>query len=317
MKLSAFVLPALAGFVSLSPALAAPNLFRETFAADPAEGGWQVFGQTNLFHWNPTNQDLEVTWDSSQPTSYFYRPLGRTLTQADGFHLEFDLQLADATAAGWSSQLAIGLLRLADATSPDFNRSWGVCSNLLEFDYFPQTPQLKPSLDATVVDAANNFYFKFDDTRPLATNVTYHVALTHYAGARSITARISTGGQLYSTLPQRRDYGASWDFQLDALSITSYADDGLGDTVLAHGTVDNVLFVTPLPVEQVQALADAPPFGVRFASATNWVYTLERTVNFTDWTDAVSAPGTGGPLTLRDPAAPAAAAYYRVRADLP
>ena len=48
----------------------------EDFSTDPQAKGWQVFGDTNLFAWNSTNRNLEVTWDSTQPNSYFYYPLG-------------------------------------------------------------------------------------------------------------------------------------------------------------------------------------------------------------------------------------------------
>jgi hypothetical protein len=43
----------------------------ENFANDPLRNGWQIFGDTNLFQWDSTNQNLDVTWDSSQTNSYF------------------------------------------------------------------------------------------------------------------------------------------------------------------------------------------------------------------------------------------------------
>jgi hypothetical protein len=57
--------------------------FAEDFSTDPLQNGWQIFGDTNLFRWDSTNQDLDVTWDSSQSNSYFYHPLGTTLSKAD------------------------------------------------------------------------------------------------------------------------------------------------------------------------------------------------------------------------------------------
>ena len=79
-----------------------------------------------------------VTWDSSQPNSYFYHPLGTILTRNDDFSLEFDLQLNDAEASGYGFELAIGFLNLAEATSTNFNRSTGANSpDLVEFTYFP------------------------------------------------------------------------------------------------------------------------------------------------------------------------------------
>ena len=67
----------------------------ENFSSDPLQNGWQVFGNANLFQWNSTNQNLEVTWDSTNVNSYFNHPLGYTLTTNDDFSLSFDLRLAD------------------------------------------------------------------------------------------------------------------------------------------------------------------------------------------------------------------------------
>ena len=45
----------------------------ENFSGAPLARGWKVFGDGSLFHWNPTNQNLEVTWESSRTNSYFQR----------------------------------------------------------------------------------------------------------------------------------------------------------------------------------------------------------------------------------------------------
>ena len=103
----------------------------------PALDGWQVFGNTNLFQWNSTNRMLDVTWDSSQTNSYFYHPLGVTLTTNDSFCVLFDLQLNDAVVTQDGNQVAVGLFHFSDATSPDFNRANSPLPNLFEFDYFP------------------------------------------------------------------------------------------------------------------------------------------------------------------------------------
>ena len=65
----------------------------ENFSANPLQNGWQIFGDTNLFQWDSTNQNLAVTWDSSQTNSYFYHPLGTILTRNDDFSLAFDLAI--------------------------------------------------------------------------------------------------------------------------------------------------------------------------------------------------------------------------------
>ena len=87
------------GIIVLS-ALVAACLVRaatisENFVTDPRARGWKVFGDTNLFRWNATNQNLEMTWDSSHSNSFFYLPLGTILAKADDFSFSFDLRLRD------------------------------------------------------------------------------------------------------------------------------------------------------------------------------------------------------------------------------
>src|SRR6516164_11579869 len=111
----------------------------EDFSSNPAIRGWHIFGNTNLFQWDAVNQNLRVTWDSSQPNSYFYLPLGTILARDDDFSFSFDLRLSDATTNDTTGpmQLALGFLNLADATDPGFQRGAGVSPNVAEFDYYP------------------------------------------------------------------------------------------------------------------------------------------------------------------------------------
>ena len=78
-------------FVTLLPAQAA--VFTEEFASPPAARGWRTFGDGSLFSWNATSQNLEVTWDSARPNSYFFRPLGTIVGKSDDFSFQFDLRL--------------------------------------------------------------------------------------------------------------------------------------------------------------------------------------------------------------------------------
>ena len=68
---------------------------QENFPGDPQQNGWRIFGDTNLFQWDSTNENLDVTWDSSQTNSYFYHSLGTIVAKSDDFSLSFDLQLSD------------------------------------------------------------------------------------------------------------------------------------------------------------------------------------------------------------------------------
>ena len=80
--------------------------FSEDFSADPGTHGWKIHGNTNLFGWDAANQNLRVTWDSSQPNSYFYLLLGTILSRSDDFSLALDLQLEDI-AAGKKPKVAL------------------------------------------------------------------------------------------------------------------------------------------------------------------------------------------------------------------
>ena len=292
------------------------TLVQEKFAANPVLADWQILGDTNLFQWNATNQNLAVTWDSSRSNSFFHHPLGATFTKADGFCVQFDLNLTDAVATGYF-ELAIGLCKLADVSSPAFSRANFSSPNLVEFDFFPDGPlSYGPSLDATLIDANNNLSFSYDDSRALVNGVIYRVVLVHHAGESTLSGTIYTNGQIFTSLPNFRDYGAD-NFQLDTLTISSYTtmDDTYGDALLAHGTVDNLAFASPLPVDKISAVATG---GIQFRSDTNWLYTLEQSANFKTWTPAAPVVrGNGTNLVLQATNVPSDKSFYRVRADLP
>ena len=301
----------------------AAAVFQENFSADPATAGWIVYGDGNLFHWNSTNQNMEVAWDSSRPNSYFYHPLGTTLAIDDSFSLEFDLQLKDVTVTGFF-ELAIGLLNFSSATSTNFSRANAASPNLFELDYFPDGG-FGPSIDATLADMTvsstntGDYYFAYD-TLPLQPGVTYHVVLNHVAGSATISGTVSTNGRLYTSLPQVFA-GPITDFRLDTLSISSYTstDDPFGDSILAHGVVVN--FAVTLPPAPIQNLTGAFRNGLwqtQFLSRSNWLYTLERTSDLHAWTEiSADTAGLDGQLTLSDSNAPAFNAFYRIRAHRP
>jgi hypothetical protein len=288
----------------------------EKFTANPALDGWRIYGDTNLFQWNSTNQNLDVTWDSSQTNSYFYLPLGQTLTTNDSFCIQFDLNLTDVDAVGYY-QLAVGLCNFADSTSSTFSRANGISPNLFEFDYYPDGPQsFGPSIDATLVDTNSNFYFAYDATQPLINGTTYHIILLHQANASTVSGEVLANGEVVSTLPAIYAGGAG-AFQLDTLAIDNYTtlDDVYGDSLLAHGTVDNLVFASPLPVGTISTVAAGQ---VKFASDTNWLYTVQQTADFQTWSTAAPAvPGNGTNLVIQAISLPTDKSFYRVRADVP
>src|SRR5947209_3134390 len=127
----------------VSAFLIAPISWARTINEDfvtPFQNGWQIFGNTNLFHWNLANQNLEVTWDSRESNSFFYFPLGTTLTRSDDFAIAFDLRLNDIISGiepGKTTGLEIGFgfLNFSTATNSGFARGvFGSAPGLVEFD---------------------------------------------------------------------------------------------------------------------------------------------------------------------------------------
>src|SRR5215468_9297510 len=114
-RLMVMVLAAMAG---LSEAKSAT--ITQDFSTNPFEKGWKIFGDSSLFQWDATNQNLRVTWNSAQPNSYFYHWLGTILARDDDFTVAFDLQLREppGPTPGPKTntfEIAIGLLNLDQA----------------------------------------------------------------------------------------------------------------------------------------------------------------------------------------------------------
>src|SRR5450755_2128168 len=86
---------AFASLFVLSVTSAFAMTITENFTNDPSLDGWQAFGNTNLFQWDSASNDLAVTWNSTNANSYFYHPLGVTLTSASNFMFAVDFKLQD------------------------------------------------------------------------------------------------------------------------------------------------------------------------------------------------------------------------------
>jgi len=304
---------------------------QEDFSSNPADRGWLAFGQTNLFSWNATNQNLEVTWDSSQANSYYYHPLRTVLGKGDNFGLEFDLRLLDISTNTRSGpfEIAIGFLNFAEATAATFQRGSGVSPangprDLVELDYFPAGyyagfGDVAPSLSPTAVSADNGFASGFDLIE-LTTNDLFHVSLTYSSSNQTLHTMITRNGAPFGPIDDVSLGTNFGDFRVDTVSINSYSDSGDDyDSVLAHGVVDNLVVTTPSsPVDQVAGQWSGGRWQVLVSSQPNWLYTLERTTDFVSWQALPgSVAGSGTALVLMDTNAPATAAFYRVRADRP
>ena len=307
-------------------------IFHENFANNPAERGWNVFGQANLFRWNRADQNLEATWNSSLTNHFFYRRLDTVLTKNDDFSLAFDLRLSDIAVGVNPSksstfELAIGFLNFSDATRTNFERGTGVNAmdgprNLVEFDYFPDSG-LGATISPTLVSSNNQFAPGFDFPRELTLGDWFHVAMTYTASNRTLSTAMTRNSQPFGTNIDVKLDASFTDFRLDTVAVSSYSDTGqdpqFAGSILANGVVDNIAITVPEPA--VTHLAGAIANGawqIEFTARTDWLYMLERTEDFRLWR-AVSplTPGVDRRLTLVDTNAIAANAYYRVRAERP
>jgi hypothetical protein len=305
------------------------------------EHGWQVFGDTNLFRWNSTNGNLEVTWDSRRPNSYFYHPLGALFTRNDDLSLEFDLELADIASGVEEGktgplQIGFGFLNYATATSAEFMRgAWGSAPNVAEFDYYPAGYyeggwEVAPTTTPSFISGVNSYHYapafltEYEHALPL--NQTVHVRLAYDGLTQTATLTLTTNGVPLWVLPglvlniaTNSQWTSADEFRVDMVSISSYSSAGNDyDSVFAHGTVEN-LVVTASPRAVGRFTGGWETNGVwqaRFFARSNWLYTLERTTNFASWIPAsVTTRGTEDYMTLQDTDAPLTGGFYRVRAE--
>jgi len=303
-------------------------IFHENFAGDPAERGWKVFGQANLFRWNDTNQNLEATWDSSLTNHYFYRRLDKVLTKNDDFSLAFDLRLGDVAVGvnpnkSSTFELAVGFLNFNDATNPNFERGAGVNAisgprNVAEFTSFPDSG-FAATISPTMISSNNQFAAGFDFPRDLTVSDWFHIALTYTASNQTLSTTLTRNGQPFESIKDVKLDASFTDFRLDTVAVSSYSDAGADGSILAHGVVDNILITAPgPPLANLIGLLTNGVWRAEFTSRARWLYTLERTADFQTWTSASPAtPGVEGTLRLADTNKPAAKAFYRLRADLP
>lgn len=301
----------------------------EDFALDPKSSGWSVFGAADLFRWDATNQSLHVTWDSSRTNSYFCRSLGTILTSEDNFQLSFDLTFEDyasGTTAGKAGafEAAIGLLNLDQAMSPSFSRGAGRNAtygprNLVEFNFFPAFGSFLPTIAQVIVGTNyTDWFFNHDNLQPMAPGQTFSVVMLYSAQTRTLTTTVSNNATQYGPT-QEILVPANVDFRVATLSISSYSDVRSLDSLLAHGSVDNIrLVVPPPPVLDLVGNFKAGEWTVQFLSRDHWLYDMERSTNDEIWSTVTTKTlGTGDWMFLTDSSPPTSLARYRVRSQRP
>lgn len=334
MKKICLCLLAFAGALFVSAVHA--TTITENFASNPTADGWQIFGDASLFQWDSTNHVLDVTWDSSQPNSYFYHPLGTILGSDDDFQVSFDLQFSNIVAGvnpdkPDALEVGVGFFNFAQATngivrgSPAYPPAYPDPQNMVEFDYFPNFTDpvygfVPDSIAPTMISSDYAFDGAFDDFFTMTNGVSYNVQMAYTSSNQTLTTSVTLTGQTNILFTATATLSGTNDFRVNTISVSSYSDIGDPyDSLFGQGTVGNLIItIPPPPVQNFSGGFTNNSWQVQFDSRTNWLYTLQRTADFQSWSCA-SAPtsGTGGTLPLQDTNAPAENAFYRVLAQKP
>jgi len=305
----------------------------ESFDRDPMQSGWEVVGDASLFAWNEGAKSLAVTWDSSRTNSYFLKRLASPVTAADDFAFGFGLKLSEhavGTTPGKSGtfQIALGLIRVADASDPGFQRGVFLRSrNLVEWTWFGAQPDgaISASLSPAVVPADGRLPWGFSDSYlELETGVQYGFDLTYTATNRTLRISMTADGTPLPTpapvvLPR-----SFTGFRVDALSINSYSDVGqdplYAGSVRAVGTVDDLRWNGPgAAVGAVRFEGNEVVRRVVTGTRVGWRYWLESSGDLKAW-EKVSeeVAGTGSEVVLQDATKGLPPErFYRVGARLP
>lgn len=299
--------------------------FSDDFSREPV--AWRAFN-AGAVRWDEEAGNLAVTWDSRQTNSFFYFPLGTTLTRNDSFEFEFTLRIDDLTlginpAKKSTFPLCLGFLNLQQAERPEYFRGAGVRAangprSVMEFAYFADD-----GFGATIgpIIASTNNQIAFSHTFPveLSAGETYRIKMAFDSTNQVLTTRIEQNGQPYGLPPDNsihpleytQDFG---NFRVDVFSIHSYSDAGqfpeqYAGSVLAHGIIDDVVLRWPDPPQiTISGRLENGAWVVSFETTAGWTYSLERSNDLTAWETV--AQGLGPELV--DAAPPAGGAFYRV-----
>src|SRR5215212_2709301 len=241
-----------------------------------------------------------------------------------------DIAIGTSTNRPDTFEIALGFMNSTNLTRVNYFRGTGVNStygvrNSVEFNYFPPTAAIEPTFAPTVISSNN--VIKFSDNRlVLTTNDLFRIAMTYTASNQTLKTAVMRNGLPFGAPPSNTLMNLSLvghpDFRVDRLAIINYSDAlQTGPTqywgsILAHGTVDNFLVTVPdAPVRNFTGGKSNTIWRATFTSLTNWSYSLERSIDLTNWNSASTTnTGTGGSLLLQDTNTLNSTAFYRISA---
>jgi len=307
--------------------LAQGSTLKESFDTDPSARGWRSWGDTTLFHWDASGQQLGVVWDSSRPNSFFALPLPATLGTHVNFSFAFDLTLeshAVGVVAGQSGtfQIAAGLVRQADVLATNYSRgSFPGAKNTVEWTWFGEAGAVSSSVSPVIVPSDGRLPWGYSDNYlTLEPGRRYRFELAYTATLRTARMSMTTDGQPGPELADVVLPSNFTRFEVDTFAISSYSGAGqnplYAGSVLARGWIDNISITLPEPPMTRLRARDG---GVALDALGGWRYTLEASGNLLDWTTVsetlAAKPGELELWDLRD--GWFATQFYRVVAVRP
>jgi hypothetical protein len=305
-------------------------VIQETFDADPATRGWRIHGDSDLFQWEAEAGKLRSTWDSDRTNTFYHLPLPTVLTRNDAFRFAFTLELESASLgeSGGTFQLALGLLRRSEAFQENFFRGAGVNPGLgprsiVEFDYFPASATITPTLSLTAV-ATNNLRWATRNLFPfeLPVGVPCRVEVSYQPDESLLSLAVTAAGEPLASgsVTLNASFG---DFRLDAFSVTSYSGAnqpaGYAGEIHAVGTVDDIEIELPdPPVSRLVWSREGESVHVRTAILDGWQPRLLRSEDLVSWQPIdAEVHVKANEWLLVDPTPPVTSAVYRVILDRP
>jgi hypothetical protein len=306
--------------------------FSESFSTESGE--WEVWNP-GAFRWDSEAQNLAVTWDSRGTNAFFYYKLPMTLTRRDDFSAELTLRFEDIVvgidAAKPSTFLiCFGFVNLEQVKRTNYFRGSGVNAatgprSVVEFGYFPEAGIIDATVGPIVASTNNQIAYSHSHPVELTPGESFRIRIAFDSAAQILRTTILRNGEAYGEPPDNTirplNYTANFgDFAIDAFSITSYSDAGqtppqFAGSVLAHGTVDDVVIVWPdAAVSNIGGSFQDGRWVVEFSGQVGWNYFLERSLDFVNW-ERVAVTTGAGEGRLIDEGVVGEHAFYRVAAE--
>lgn len=309
---------------------AAADGFVEEFDSDPSARAWQVLGDGAAFRWEPGGW-LGVEWNSTRPNGFFARELPGPVTERDDFAFGMDLVL-DAHVVGMEAgkpgtfQMAVGLIRRADAAHPSFRRAVFLGPrNLVEWAWFGTEPSgmISASISPVIVPADGRLPWGYADSfvEPRL-GVRYGFDLAYTASDRTLRATMTEDGAPGPALRPVVLPAGFGGFEVDALSVNAYSDAGqdprYAGSLRASARIDRLRWSGPGRVVAGLRVQETPTGArVSFGTRAGWRYTLQASEDLRAWASVAGPVTAEGLEVVLEDGARLGMRFYRVEALRP